>query len=314
MNKKITSIALVLASNLAFSGEMGPVSEKAWSVGAQALYLQPALGVGEIHGLQPTPPVGAEYRNFNPSYGWGFEVEGAYHFNPKNDINLNWYNLENRTYRSFGNIRLITSALVTGNNSSIDPSWNAANFEVAQKVEIGDDKSIRFHGGVQYARILNNELFDGTLLTLDSRTPYTKSMNRTFNGFGPRLGADMMYMWRDKVGAHANVATAILAGTQTATTKYSKKGRVFELGKNRNASISTIVPEIEVKLAGSYVHSFGSGFLILDAGWMWVNYFDAVLNDNYNNGSGTISINTSNFGLQGLFFGLKWRGKELNFS
>ena len=48
-----------------------------------------------------------------------------------------------------------------------------------------------------------------------------------------------------------------------------------------------------------YKHNIGVGDLTLDAGWMWINYFNTA----NSLGSGLLD---NDFGLQGLYFGLKW--------
>ncbi len=54
------------------------------------------------------------------------------------------------------------------------------------------------------------------------------------------------------------------------------------------------------------------GQFALNAGWIWLNYFQALLNENY-----ALTINqpmehtASAFGLQGLFFGVTWHGDNI---
>src|SRR3990167_3118903 len=73
------------------------------------------------------------------------------------------------------------------------PSWDAVNLELGQYVQLGSLKHWRVHAGVQYARVANESLFNGILLTEGSTSPAsskTYNLNSTYNGFGPRLGVD----------------------------------------------------------------------------------------------------------------------------
>ncbi len=329
LNLKKTAVAvLALGSSAAFAGSMGPVCSAvnvtvpceatAWEFGGKALYLEPSLSSGFASQRTISPAgVPSHAHGINPQYNWGFMIEGAYHFNTGNDINLNWYHLSKSnshtrpggalTPISVGPLGLIE--IEHGPSSlSIDPHWDAVNLEFGQHVDFGENKSIRFHGGAQYARITNTSThaaIDG----IEAVTPFgtlagvyehSGSFNPSYNGFGPRLGADMAYDWGNGLGIYANGAAALLAGSSKYNSSYADSlGNAIAV----SGSKTSIVPELEAKLGATYTYAMAQGDLTLDAGWMWVNYFN--VHQNHQIGADGAD---SDFGLQGPFIGLKWLG------
>lgn len=325
LNLKKTALAvLAFSSSAVFAGSMGPVcsavnvtvpcESTAWAFGAKALYLKPSVNFGNfaanpVDGLAPR-------LDRAPNYNWGFQIEGAYHFNTGNDLNINWYHVSKSDSQAFGaqatrglnyGFGNSTTSTFLGGNASVDPKWDAVNIEVGQHVDFGDNKAIRFHGGAQYARLTNNVATSGgSLITVTTPAPaaaaatmsygHSATYNPTYNGFGPRLGMDMSYDWGNGLGIYANGATGLLAGTRSFNATYSDS-----LGNSLGASRSNtvVVPMVDAKLGATYTYAMAQGDLTLDAGWMWVNYFNAHNNTYEGNGD---------FGLQGLFFGLKWLG------
>ena len=106
----------------------------------------------------------------------------------------------------------------------------------------------------------------------------------------------MMYSHDNGLGIYANAAVAILAGTRAYNATYTDS---FTNNFKFNSSITGVVPALDAKLGAQYHHALAQGELTLDAGWMWVNYFNV---------QETLASNTNDFGLQGLYFGLKWLG------
>lgn len=328
LNLKKTAVAvLAFGSSAVFAGAMGPVcsavnvtvpcESTAWDFGGKALYLQPAFsnGVGSEVTLTTANGNGASLGR-NPQWSWGFMIEGSYHFNTGNDLNLNWYHINRSTTRTVAAAGPFTASVPTilditatsgAGSFSVDPKWDAVNLEFGQHVDFGENKSIRFHGGAQYARLTGNTSivgsgdFTGTLFdTLPISLPYTYGLtsNPTYNGFGPRMGADMSYDWGNGLGIYANGAGAILAGSSKFTNILAVNGTNLI---TTNGSSTVIVPELEAKLGATYTYAMAQGDLTLDAGWMWVNYFSVINAD-------LIGGNKSDFGLQGPYIGLKWLG------
>lgn len=339
LNLKKTAVAvLALGSSAVFAGSMGPVcsavnvtvpcESTAWDFGGKALYLSTSVGHNSVGAERTFTGTNGNSVSVgqNPQYGWGFMVEGSYHFNTGNDVNLNWYHIANGHDRDFTGSTTINSdpflvpaphivdggsATFTGLDADVSPHWDAVNLEFGQHVDFGENKSIRFHGGFEYARLTANNTFAAVgTVTNPNVTPltptafnYSVSTNPSYNGFGPRVGADMAYDWGNGLGLYANGAATLLAGSNkysTTTTDYTTLQTVTV-----NGSATTVVPELEGKLGATYTYAMAQGDLTLDAGWMWVNYFNAISSHGSDINS---AATTANFGLQGPFIGLNWLG------
>ena len=313
--KKTAAAVIALSSGAVFAGTMGPVcsavnvtvpcESTAWEFGGKGIYFQPTLGGNDLATQRTyTLPAGqTAVFGKNPSYAWGFFLEAGYHFNTGNDVNVNWYHLRRNNSGTYTNFNSTTGAT---NYVTVNPQWDAVNMEFGQHVDFGENKSIRFHGGAQYARVAG----DSTLTT--GQTPTLGSIgasaNPTYNGFGPRLGADMAYDWGNGISIYANGAAAILAGTSkydnsltlgTAAGDYPA-GTTSVVG-----STTQVVPELDAKLGATYTYALAQGDLTLDAGWMWVNYFEVLQNSVLSTSS---SAQQGNLGLQGPYVGLTWLG------
>jgi len=309
--KKTAVPVLAFSRSAVFAGTMGPVctpgnvtvpcERTAWDFGVQALYLRPAYDADfGYHGYR-FDSVSNNYR-FNenqPDWNWGFKLEGSYHFSTGNDLDINWYHLSHTTDKNYNIFNPFDTDITLASNIpyhvSWEPKWDAVNVEFGQWVDFGEFKNIRFHGGVQYARIEHSVNFNPFGFAVSG------NVNTKFNGFGPRVGADMSYDWGNGFAMYANGATAILVGNST----FNNNDIFFSPG-SVHGSKSSIVPEVEAKIGATYTYAMAQGDLSLDAGWMWVNYFNAQ-----HVGTVALGIPTTretDFGLQGPYVGLKWVG------
>ena len=323
LNLKKTAVAvLAFGSSAVFAGTMGPVcapgnvtvpcEHSAWAFGAKALYLQPSYsnfgydGAVEVEGAASPDD---KFHSIDPRWGWGFMIEGAYSFNTGNDLNLNWYHW-NRTTNStlpVEGFHVPEGEFEGIGKTSFKPRWDAVNLEFGQHVDFGVGRFVRFHGGVQYARInteakiaASGDLDPGNLV-LDGVGAGELTM--TYNGFGPRFGADMVYGFGNGLGIYAKAAGALLVGPQgfTETIVADIEGVVSSL--KQSGSFNVVVPEVESKLGATYTYSMAQGDVSLDIGWMWVNYFNAQ-----HNGIRDAITQQTNFAVQGPFVGLNWMG------
>jgi hypothetical protein len=302
--KKSAVAVLALGSSAVFAGTMGPVctpgnvtvpcERTAWDFGIQALYLQ-SVYAGNQNDVASLPEftelvdLTGFNNNNNNNWNWGFQIEGSYHFNTGNDVTLSWYHLDTNNNNNFFN------TLGFGNINKA--RWDAVNGELGQFVDFSANKKIRFHGGFQWARVTtgdnNNNIFGG----------FFNPFYSNYNGFGPRTGIDMNYVFGNGFGVYAKAATAILVGNinnQLNNNPFVPAGLSFN-------SITTIVPEVEAKLGLDYTYAMAQGDLTLDAGYMWFNYFNAV-NNGFANVIGTGVNQFSDFGASGPYIGLKYVG------
>ncbi|KTC64757.1 major outer membrane protein (plasmid) [Legionella adelaidensis] len=330
LNLKKTAVAvLALGSSAAFAGTMGPVctagnvtvpcERNAWEFGIYALYLKAHYNndFSWVAATTVAPaglPSTTTFVDTDMDAGWGFRLEAAYHFLTGNDLNLNWTHFSHDSDETFlvGADTVFFDPLAGAGTYTFDadPRWDAVNLEFGQHVDFGEFKNIRFHGGVQYARIRTNTTITGVDTT---GVAFLGSAYQTarFNGFGPRAGADMSFDWGNGIGIYAKPAAAVLVGR----TKFSGIDTLSTAtGLSVYGDRDTIVPEVEAKLGITYTYAMAQGDLMLDAGWMWVNYFNAL------DGAATISVpvgattvtgsvpGESDFGVSGPYIGLKWIG------
>ena len=104
-NKIIAAIGLVL-SGISFAGTMGPVCSpvnstvpcpmNAWDLGVEALYLKPVYNAtgAYINNAIDTQ----DYSEISNKWGWGFRLDGSYHFNTGNDASLDWMHYDTTSH------------------------------------------------------------------------------------------------------------------------------------------------------------------------------------------------------------------------
>ena len=329
--KKTTVAVLAFGSSVVLAGSMGPVCSSvnvttpcetvAWDLGAKALYLQPSYhteaGFSRSDLLNGTAAQDVTARQ-RPGYIWGFEVEGSYHFNTGNDLNINWYHINNSSTKTFGSTPPVLafgsttteslSVAGLGGSSSLNTKWDAVNMEFGQLTDFSNNKSIRFHGGAQYAHLANNitktssilltstAIADTFVSTTTVLTDNATSYNPSFSGGGPRIGMDMDYGWNNGLSIYANGATGLLAGSRKFNATFSDNlGRAVSTQRSE----TVVVPVMDAKLGATYTRAIAQGDVTLDAGWMWVDYFNAQTN---------LSGADTNISFQGPFVGMKWLG------
>ena len=302
--KKTALAVLALGSSAAaFAGTMGPVctpgnvtvpcERTAWDISGQAIDLQIANN-NQFVGL---PDVNGNFRDHS-RWNWGFQLEGSYHFNTGNDVTLTWYHLDTGTHRFAYN------GAVDGENFTVAAEskhkWDAVNGELGQFVDFSANKKMRFHGGFQWARVKTDHAVGlGSAGTL---VDFASSGETQYNGFGPRTGLDMNYVFTGYgFGVYAKAAAAILVGSSKFNSAAAEFGA---LTNSLHGSKTSIVPELEAKLGANYTYSMAQGDITLDAGYMWFNYFNALSNVS----AATGTARTMDFGASGPYVGLKYVG------
>lgn len=324
---KMTTLAMfALSSSSVFSGTMGPVctpgnvtvpcERSAWDIGGQALYLQSTFNQDASY--YPTNTAG-RYDDISGHWNWGFQLEASYHFNTGNDATLTWYHLDTskeRLHLPSQSVALPGINIAFNGLFTLDNKWDAVNGELGQFVDFSANKKMRFHGGFQYARIKINQnqlVTQTTTIVFPGAVPAIETagidFNMQYNGFGPRTGLDMNYVFNNGFGVYAKAAAAVLVGTAKYHENFSATSTTAFLPlipPNTHGSRTAIVPELEAKLGANYMYSMAQGDLILDAGYMWFNYFKAV--SGVHTGGANIIAATSDFGASGPYVGLKYIG------
>jgi len=84
--------------------------------------------------------------------------------------------------------------------------------------------------------------------------------------------------------------------TGASNTLFNNLFNTYNSNDSSNRNI--VVPELDAKTGINYNYCMTQGTIYADIGWLWANYFN-VLDD---------SVNLTNFGIQGLYFGLKYQG------
>lgn len=323
MIKSMAVACFALGSNLIFAGTMGPVctpgsvtvpcEAKAWDFGVQALYLKPLYGntdlsafnIGSGSGTRIFAPLDNDFR-------WGFRLEGSYHFNTGNDLNVNWLD-----WRDGNRLRLAppdgslaqqpTTTVVTRIYGRAQ--FDAVNIELGQHVDYGNQKNIRFHGGLQYARATKDSTLGqivsgatGENIIYNGATSTTDKFK--FEGVGPRIGADLSYDFINGFGIYGNAATALLVGNN----RYSNNAPFTAISRPVHSSYTGLVPQLEAKVGGKYTYAMSQGLLTLDVGYMVTNYFNAFHKSDLALDTAQEVRQNSDFGLHGPYAGIKWVG------
>lgn len=307
LNLKKTAVAvLALGSSAVFAGTMGPVctpgnvtvpcEATGWDVGVYALYYQPLTDGRWAYHSVTTPNVNVLH-DFEPKWDWGFALEGSYHFNTGNDFTVTWSRIDvdhSGTY--IGG----TTVPVLGDNFTVNHNWNQVDMAMGQFVDFSANKKMRFHGGLTYSSIERSvsDFFSTTGL-------FRQGDNSKFSGWGPRTGLDMMYVFGNGFGVHAKAAASLLVGSSSFTS-----GIAPVLGSGTlTGSADAIVPELEGTLGVDYTYPMASGELRLDLSYDVRDYFDALTNRSRALSPAQVSnIFTTNYGLQGIKFGLNYKG------
>lgn len=291
-------LPLVLSSN-----------PRGFSLKAQALYLKFHATGTNASGLQ-LPPINAVSNNpLNFGYAWGFMVEGAYQLEHGLNFDMNWYHL-NHTYLDSSKPFISTSGkAVISTDTRVQPNWNSVNFELGRTIDLSSFCLMRFHTGLEYARIFVEQKTQQSYIDSTQLVSNTQTLNHLFNGFGARFGLSTSHLWRDDFNTYLNAATGVLAGTHSESLLNSNALIATET-PTHNYSTSAVVPLIEAEAGGTYSYSIQQGFLkgklAAHFSWMWINYISALLHINDTPTTGSFSESEFNFALQGPQFGLEW--------
>lgn len=304
-----------------------PCLQSQWHVGAKALYLRPDFG-GNNLGYSSFNNYGTDFfnnvtevngapnhlNNIVPDRTWSFQLEAGYAFCAGNDIDLNWYHLDEDTNGHLPRGTLFAgsaSALYAG-RLNINSRWDEVNLEFGQRFHLNEIHVLRLHAGLTFSRI------EATFTNFPQLTPtgvpiFATKDTITYRGFGPRIGGDYTHNFCFGLGVYAKAAGSLLVGSaKQSVSGYRDLGgfNLYSTGNYHQSNNNVIVPELEADLGLKYDYRFRQGKLGVNAGYMFVTYLGALVSQV---GAGVVSssISTSsstNFNLNGPYLGVTWSG------
>lgn len=328
--KKIATTILMLSAGYVHAGAMGPVCQTTsltlpchvheWLIGGQALYMQMPTN-NNFANSTLTGSAGSIDRSGVPKWNWGFQLEGAYRFSNGKDIDLNWYHLRGSDSGALPSPVYLGSVFNLGEptgttspfsrpnttvntfDSHVNSGWDMVNIEHGRHINFDEDFHARIHFGGEFSRVAQNFYLNNRGTSGLNATSYRidTSIQSVFNGFGPRLGLDLVYAMQSGLGFYGKGAVGLLAGT--SKTNYLQTN-TENITTGYYLNDLKVVTSTDAKLGMNYMHDLFQGQLTLDLGWMWVNYLNPLSYKLNIGGAGN-----SLFGIQGVYFGAKWAGE-----
>jgi hypothetical protein len=272
MLKKISLWMLCLYSSVIFSGEMGKCADDVWQFGGHAIYAE-------------LSPGGIEYENLDLSlnlpWSWGFALEGSYQYGGGDDISMNWFHYQSQ----------MSNQLQEPNATiMLSPAWDQVNLEVGKTIQLRHMDKLRFHAGLNFSHLAYgaNLSFEGQLGQAPINFTQWQRMDASYNGLGLRSGFLLAHDFQNHLTLFADAAVSLLAGSANLAT-HNNFGIV-------DTSQMRIVPEFDARVGTQYDYHLSEGLLSAEISWLWLNYVNAFNHE------------AKHFGLQGLYFGLKWSG------
>ena len=314
-----------ICSPLSWAGSMGAgcsaysldgaCANSAFALGVHALYLQPN---SDLYQSSVTLSAGSSAVNLgiNPTWSWGFAVNGSYFINSEHELLVNWSDYRDNNSKSYPPRSLsyvypsgtVINAQFDGVYQSTHLEWDQVNLEYAEHLTLSAYNSVVIHGGGEFSRLANNgyNAYNSQVSingAQPSLTRFNGQYTASYNGFGPRLGGDFELTPLDGFNLYAKAAAALLAGT-------SKSHLTGTQGYSINYNHAIVVPQLEGRLGAGYTYPMNTSNLNIDLGWLWTNYF-SVLTSAISPESTNTASQSTNFGLQGLYLGLQWLGNVI---
>lgn len=308
-----------------------PNQNGGFSIGADALYLQPGVSYGSFD-ISPTSTTATttngRINSVDPNYMWGFDVMAAYRIPCSgNDVTVMWTHLEqgsdsatkaipgvaftDETSNGFG---LPAGTYNVVDRGDLQFNYDAVDLDVGQRANFGDYFQFRTFAGVRWTELTADSSFrsaaTATTLTdvgLSAASGVIQAeQNSRFDGVGPQIGIDGRYCLGRGFGIDANVTTSLLIGSvdsdaqniATATTTVVGAAPTTATATlNLDADTQTrVVPAIDASLGLDYTYNFNNcdrSSLVIQAGWKVVNYFNVAQHIINVNGSSFIPPDSS---------------------
>lgn len=283
-----------------------PCEARKWDIGVQALYLQPTYTAGRGYEFDLVDNI----RTAKPKWGWGYRLEGSYHSNTGNDLTMTFIHYDNDSRRIGFTGATPFASTRTPFILALENKFDQVNLVLGQHTDMGIWQKARFYGGLQYAKIRVDTRDHYTTvplaLTLMRVASLDQFRNADFNGIGPVIGTDYSFNLVRGFSLTGNTAISILYGSSRYAEGY-KFGPSGIITFPANHSQKTIVPSLEAKLGIKYGCELAQGIFNLEGGYQVINYFNALETRGGQSGF-NLGENSSNFGLYGPYFGVKWIG------
>lgn len=308
------AIICLAANSLAFAGTIystpiscAPINVKVpcearkWDIGAQALFLQPTYSSKdyEFNSQQG-------FNSIRPRWGWGYRLQGSYHFPNGNDITMTYTHYDKDSDRG-GYGGMIPFALAfEPSRLRLQNKFDQANLVVGQQVNVSAWKTIRFYSGLQFGKIrvdtINQFLAVPPVLALRSVSSLQNFRNADFEGVGPVFGIDYTYHLAHGFSLTGNVATSLIYGVSRYVSGFVAGPALIVNAIEKN-SVRIVVPSVATKLGLEYKREWVESTLNLEGGFHGINYFNA-----FETRTLFAQISSSNFGLYGPYLGGTWVG------
>lgn len=219
--------------------------------------------------------------------GWGFRLEGSYHFGKGKDATLNWAHYDETT--SAPVTRADVGVLAQG-TINFKSRFDIVNLEFAQQVDFGERWDFRLHAGIQYANLLNQTTAAQGIL--NAALPSDASIK--VNGVGPRVGTTVSFYLDEGLSIFGGAAVSVLSANEKVAVR-GPGGAGTGISSATVGERNAMVTATDIKLGVKYSRLLSKGDLSVQAGWESQNFMNACLG-------------VANMAWDGGFFGLKWVG------
>lgn len=341
LNLKKTAVAvLALSSSAVFAGTMGPVcsavpvtmpcESSGWQIGANALYFSVNPGAA-TSATYTSSSGGSLSNNVNPSFNWGFNINGSMMYGTGRAIGLSWDHVKSTNTRTLGAQSLVgngalsagssftpgisfTALSTTGATASISPQYDTVDMPWIQKINFSDVTSLNMHIGWRWAGLVSGSslsMAGSETHTTDSGTfgptaySFTDNVSTSFYGFGPRVGFDGTYGIYSGLNLTGGAAVGLLAGyarTNLTHTVVSTAASISSATTNVNTPLF-----IDGDLGLNYTLETGYGNVELLASYVWHSFAGP-----YNGAAAPVTTTENSsrfFTVSGVKFGLSVQGE-----
>ncbi len=203
-----------------------PCEKSAWDLGVDALYLR-----AEDHQSSAVPITTSKRMD----QGWGFRLEGSYHFGSGNDVVINWSRYDKTTKN------------ITTTPTHLTNKFDMVNFELGQQVNLAEKVVMRFQGGLQYIDLTDHDV---------DTTAAPNVQKNEMTGFGVRAGLGVKYSFTSGYYAYADSNLGLLAFQMKQTTAALAQTTVHGTALTTDASVGV-----------AYIYEMAQGDLTARVGW-----------------------------------------------